>query len=96
MPENELMSTIYKELIQLKNNNSNSKQKGSWFLKNEQIWIDIFSKEDVLLAKKRCSASLVIREAHIKTTVKQHLTPDRRAVIKKINKFWHVDKGEPV
>ena len=32
---------------------------------------------------KRCSPSLVIRETQIKTTVRQHFTPTRMAIIKK-------------
>ena len=39
---------------------------------------------------KRCSASLIIRETQIKTTMRYHLTQARMAIIKisTNNKFW--------
>ena len=51
-----------------------------------------FSNEDIQRGPEtyeRCSASLAIREMHIKTTMGYHFTPVRMAVINKsTNKCW--------
>ena len=96
--DKEVISKIYKQLLQL---NSRKINDPIWTKKWSKELNRHFSKEDIQTANKhmkRCSTSLIIREMKIRTTMRYHFMPVRMAVIQSLqatNAGEGVEKREP-
>ena len=95
--------TFYRKKVYSRKNKERTWKKEAIKKKNNPIkkWGTEFSTEETQVAEKqlkKCSTSLAIREMKIKTTLKFHLTPVRRAKIKSTSdsSCWRdAEQGEP-